>query len=113
MANSEDPDQTAPLGVCPDLYVPKLRVMTVFMLRCFISDLFDNYMQQDAHEFLNYLLNRVAELLQGKKTDFKQQQTSCYMKELENNDIHDMYNLNRVAFLLNERSKLQMFRNKL
>jgi len=22
-------------------------------------------MQQDAHEFLNYLLNRVAELLQG------------------------------------------------
>ena len=86
----------------------------LFMLRCFISDLFDNYMQQDAHEFLNYLLNRVAELLQGKKTDFKkQQQTSCYMKELENNDIHDMYDLNSVAFLLNERSKLQMFRNKL
>lgn len=31
-----------------------------------VSELFDNYMQQDAHEFLNYLLNRVAELLQGK-----------------------------------------------
>ncbi|WAQ99122.1 UBP12-like protein [Mya arenaria] len=30
-------------------------------------ELFDNYMQQDAHEFLNYLLNRVAELLQAEK----------------------------------------------
>jgi uncharacterized UBP type Zn finger protein len=26
---------------------------------------FDNYMQHDAHEFLNYLLNTVADLLQG------------------------------------------------
>ena len=33
----------------------------------FISELFDNYMQQDAHEFLNYLLNTVADLLQGKE----------------------------------------------
>lgn len=32
----------------------------------FFTDLFDNFMQQDAHEFLNYLLNRVSELLQGK-----------------------------------------------
>ncbi|KAL4231014.1 Ubiquitin carboxyl-terminal hydrolase 46 [Mactra antiquata] len=30
-------------------------------------ELFDNFMQQDAHEFLNYLLNRVAELLQAEK----------------------------------------------
>ena len=29
-------------------------------------ELFDNYMQQDAHEFLNYLLNTIADLLQGK-----------------------------------------------
>ena len=29
------------------------------------AELFDNYMQQDAHEFLNYLLNTVADLLQG------------------------------------------------
>lgn len=28
-------------------------------------DLFDNYMQQDAHEFLNYLLNTIADILQG------------------------------------------------
>lgn len=26
------------------------------------NELFDNYMQQDAHEFLNYLLNTVADL---------------------------------------------------
>ncbi len=35
------------------------------MLCIYISELFDNYMQQDAHEFLNYLLNTVADLLQG------------------------------------------------
>ena len=28
------------------------------------NELFDNFMQQDAHEFLNYLLNSVADLLQ-------------------------------------------------
>ncbi|KAI7697911.1 hypothetical protein SSS_10027 [Sarcoptes scabiei] len=27
------------------------------------NDVFDNYMQQDAHEFLNYLLNTIADLL--------------------------------------------------
>jgi len=27
---------------------------------------FDNYMQHDAHEFLNYLLNTIADLLQGR-----------------------------------------------
>lgn len=31
------------------------------------TELFDNYMQQDAHEFLNYLLNTIADLLQGKR----------------------------------------------
>ncbi|CAB1324135.1 unnamed protein product [Coregonus sp. 'balchen'] len=31
------------------------------------NDLFDNYMQQDAHEFLNYLLNTVADILQEEK----------------------------------------------
>jgi uncharacterized UBP type Zn finger protein len=28
-------------------------------------DVFDNYMQQDAHEFFNYLLNTIGDLLQG------------------------------------------------
>ena len=32
---------------------------------CYFAELFDNYMQQDAHEFLNYLLNTIADLLQG------------------------------------------------
>ena len=39
IANSEDPDQTAPLGaviwvctVCPDLSVPKLRIIAVFLV---------------------------------------------------------------------------------
>ena len=36
------------------------------------SDLFDNYMQQDAHEFLNYLLNTVADILQEEKKQEKQ-----------------------------------------
>lgn len=35
-------------------------------------DLFDNYMQQDAHEFLNYLLNTVADILQEEKKQEKQ-----------------------------------------
>lgn len=35
-----------------------------------ISELFDNYMQQDAHEFLNYLLNTISEtLLEEKKAE--------------------------------------------
>ena len=31
----------------------------------FTLELFDNYMQQDAHEFLNYLLNTIGDLLKG------------------------------------------------
>jgi len=31
------------------------------------NEVFDNYMQQDAHEFLNFLLNTVADLLQSEK----------------------------------------------
>ncbi|KAF7690118.1 hypothetical protein HF521_011922 [Silurus meridionalis] len=36
------------------------------------NDLFDNYMQQDAHEFLNYLLNTVADILQEEKKQEKE-----------------------------------------
>lgn len=36
------------------------------------NELFDNYMQQDAHEFLNYLLNTIADLLQGEKAKEKE-----------------------------------------
>lgn len=44
--------------------------MCVFV--CVPLDLFDNYMQQDAHEFLNYLLNTVADILQEEKKQEKQ-----------------------------------------
>ncbi len=37
------------------------------------TELFDNYMQQDAHEFLNYLLNTIADLLQEEKSHERQQ----------------------------------------
>ncbi|XP_019726820.1 ubiquitin carboxyl-terminal hydrolase 12 [Hippocampus comes] len=37
------------------------------------NELFDNYMQQDAHEFLNYLLNTIADLLQEEKSQEGQQ----------------------------------------
>nr|XP_034969413.1 ubiquitin carboxyl-terminal hydrolase 46-like isoform X2 [Zootoca vivipara] len=36
------------------------------------NELFDNYMQQDAHEFLNYLLNTIADLLQEERKQEKQ-----------------------------------------
>ncbi|MGH0134434.1 UNVERIFIED_CONTAM: hypothetical protein FKN15_026919 [Acipenser sinensis] len=39
---------------------------------CVSPELFDNYMQQDAHEFLNYLLNTIADLLQEEKKQEKQ-----------------------------------------
>uniref|UniRef100_A0A3B3R3M6 Ubiquitin specific peptidase 12 n=1 Tax=Paramormyrops kingsleyae TaxID=1676925 RepID=A0A3B3R3M6_9TELE len=37
------------------------------------NELFDNYMQQDAHEFLNYLLNTIADLLQEERGQERQQ----------------------------------------
>ena len=33
-----------------------------------VVESFDNFMQQDAHEFLNYLLNTIAETVEGKYT---------------------------------------------
>lgn len=33
------------------------------------NEVFDNYMQQDAHEFLNYLLNTIADMLRSEKGD--------------------------------------------
>lgn len=34
---------------------------------CIISGIFDNFSQQDAHEFLNYLLNTISETLAEEK----------------------------------------------
>lgn len=47
-------------------------VFTTESLLLPLPDLFDNYMQQDAHEFLNYLLNTVADILQEEKKQEKQ-----------------------------------------
>lgn len=38
----------------------------------YLTELFDNYMQQDAHEFLNYLLNTIADILQEERKQEKQ-----------------------------------------
>lgn len=46
---------------------PEIEIMTFSF-----PDLFDNYMQQDAHEFLNYLLNTIADILQEEKKQEKQ-----------------------------------------
>lgn len=32
----------------------------------YFAEEFDNYMQQDAHEFLNFLINRISEIILGK-----------------------------------------------
>jgi len=38
------------------------------VVMCIFAVSFDNYMQHDAHEFLNYLLNTIADLLQGNRS---------------------------------------------
>jgi ubiquitin C-terminal hydrolase len=42
-------------------------IAIIFVINVFTYclDVFDNYMQQDAHEFFNYLLNTIGDLLQG------------------------------------------------
>jgi uncharacterized UBP type Zn finger protein len=42
---------------------------------------FDNFMQQDAHEFLNFLINHISEIIAGKNDYFKW--TQCYNLELQ------------------------------
>lgn len=41
-------------------------MVVFYILNHDILALFDNYLPQDAHEFLNYLLNQIADILQGK-----------------------------------------------
>lgn len=36
------------------------------LISSFFSEEFDNYMQQDAHEFLNFLINHINEIILGK-----------------------------------------------
>nr|XP_046157921.1 ubiquitin carboxyl-terminal hydrolase 46-like isoform X2 [Oncorhynchus gorbuscha] len=69
------------------------------------NDLFDNYMQQDAHEFLNYLLNTVADiLLEEKKLNAV---ADILLKEKKLNTVADILlkekKLNTVADILLEK----------
>ena len=48
------------------MYIGRSKAITKIMP----AVLFDNMQQQDAHEFLNYLLNTIADLLQGELTVF-------------------------------------------
>lgn len=50
------------MGVTPRL---KDRESIHFLFIIFFAVVFDNMQQQDAHEFLNYLLNTIADLLQA------------------------------------------------
>lgn len=36
------------------------------LLHFSFAEEFDNYMQQDAHEFLNFLINHINEIILGK-----------------------------------------------
>lgn len=40
------------------------------MIYFFITEEFDNYMQQDAHEFLNFLINHINEIILGKMKNY-------------------------------------------
>ncbi|KAG8553822.1 hypothetical protein GDO81_003561 [Engystomops pustulosus] len=62
------------------------------------NELFDNYMQQDAHEFLNYLLNTIADLLQEEKKQENQngklQNGSLELQEPDKPDltwVHEIF----------------------
>ena len=46
-------------------YILNTCTVHVYIVLHSCLDVFDNYMQQDAHEFFNYLLNTIGDLLQG------------------------------------------------
>ncbi|XP_066287445.1 ubiquitin carboxyl-terminal hydrolase 46 isoform X1 [Branchiostoma lanceolatum] len=55
------------------------------------NELFDNYMQQDAHEFLNYLLNTVADLLQAEKQQAKGINGTDNSTKADPTWVHDIF----------------------
>lgn len=44
-----------------------MRVNPINSLHYWFAEEFDNYLQQDAHEFLNFLINRINEILLGER----------------------------------------------
>lgn len=61
-------------SIAPKKFIARLRkekglfsYLTLLIYNSWILiEEFDNYMQQDAHEFLNFLINRISEIILGK-----------------------------------------------
>lgn len=71
--------------VAPKKFVNKLRKE---------NELFRSYMHQDAHEFLNYLLNVVAEILQKEQKDIKEVKELKDTKDQKEDKEHNNSNNN-------------------
>jgi len=71
-------------SIAPKKFIQRLRKENIS---------FDNYMQHDAHEFLNYLLNTVADLLQAEKQQQKAKSLSAGQtpSKPELTWIHDIF----------------------
>lgn len=62
-------------SIAPKKFIARLRKEKGIFISMFLmnklnwtifSEEFDNYMQQDAHEFLNFLINHISEIILGK-----------------------------------------------
>lgn len=53
---------------------------------------FDNYMQQDAHEFLNFLINHINEIILSERNQGKVKTSSTGVNELPSNGSHSASN---------------------
>lgn len=72
---------------CVLFYLFNLSITTYLL---FIVEEFDNYMQQDAHEFLNFLINHISEIILCKWIiAYKCQVFSncCFVAERQQNNI--------------------------
>lgn len=45
------------------LFVCIINIFHILFLKIYLTEEFDNYMQQDAHEFLNFLINHINEII--------------------------------------------------
>lgn len=62
-------------SIAPKKFIARLRkekgmfcknIFKIYWIGSYFSEEFDNYMQQDAHEFLNFLINHISEIILGK-----------------------------------------------
>lgn len=73
-----------------------INILILIILLLQENELFDNYMQQDAHEFLNYLLNTIADILTEEKRREKHQQN------LQTSDGHQASAIRQPAAMKKE-----------